>query len=277
MRSVGRRSPFYLITGLLIGLTIGLIYTWVYSPVEQLKTEPNSLRADFKDTYRSLIASAYLVNSDLGRAEARLILLQDDDPERALTIQAQRVLGEEGAEMIARALGILAADIGNGISELPVVHPTSTPIPTKTQLITPTITMTPRPSSTTMITATPLASRTPTATVGAAFLLQNYSLVCEEIYKESPLIMVNVYDAANTPVPGKEVMASWDQGQDSFFTGLKIEFGLGYADFEMLPGIAYTISMADGGENLPGLTALECENDDSDRWLGSWIVNFVQP
>ena len=272
-----RQSPIYLITGLIIGLLVGLFYSWVYSPVGVLETELYTLRSDFKDDYRGLIASAYLANSDLGRAQSRLDLLQDEDSIRALTVQAQRELGQEGSDLIARALGILAADIGNGFSGNPEISPSNTPIPTETQISAPTITQTAGPSKTPTLTLTPLASRTPTPTVGAAFILRDYTLVCESAYQETSLIMVRVFNSANQPVPGEKIVASWDQGQDSFFTGLKIEFGLGYADFEMSPDTSYTIRIADGGESLPGLSPLECENDDGDRWLGSWSVNFTQP
>ncbi len=277
MNRAGRQSPTYLITGLIIGLLIGLIYTWVYSPVEVLETQPSSLRSDFKDDYRGLIASAYLANSDLGRAQARLNLLQDEDSVRALTVQAQRVLGQEGSDLMARALGILAADLENGSAGNLDNSPSITPAPSETIIATPTFTSTIGPSKTPTLTITPLASRTPTPTEGAAFVLRDYTLVCESTYRENSLIMVQVYNAANQPVPGMEIEASWDQGQDNFFTGLKIEFGLGYADFEMSPNISYSIRMAEGGESLPGLSALECENDDGDRWLGSWLVNFTQP
>ena len=228
-----RQSPIYLITGLIIGLLVGLFYSWVYSPVGVLETELYTLRSDFKDDYRGLIASAYLANSDLGRAQSRLDLLQDEDSIRALTVQAQRELGQEGSDLIARALGILAADIGNGFSGNPEISPSNTPIPTETQISSPTITQTAGPSKTPTLTLTPLASRTPTPTVGAAFILRDYTLVCESAYQETSLIMVRVFNSANQPVPGEKIVASWDQGQDSFFTGLKIEFGLGYADFEM--------------------------------------------
>ncbi len=106
------RGPWYLLTGLLLGLILGVAYTWLVQPVEYINTSPASLREDFKDRYRALIASAYMVNNDLVRARARLELLQDDDLYQALAGQAQRTLAEGRSPEEARALGVLAVAIG---------------------------------------------------------------------------------------------------------------------------------------------------------------------
>ncbi|NIQ95105.1 MAG: hypothetical protein GWN87_13530, partial [Desulfuromonadales bacterium] len=84
-----RRPPIYILTGLIVGIVLGLVYAWVLTPAEALETRPADLRSDFKDAYRELIARAYLANGDLGRAAARLELLEDGDPVRALAVQAQ--------------------------------------------------------------------------------------------------------------------------------------------------------------------------------------------
>jgi hypothetical protein len=256
---------------------LGLLYAWVWAPVEQIDTFPSSLRADFKDEYRALVARAYVADGDLGRAQARLALLGDDDPARAVSLQAQLTLGEGGSDSLARALGILAADLESGSSSDPEIPSSATaPGVTVTPSLTPTLTEAPGASLTPTKTTTPIASRTPTATQGAAFVAREFFLVCEEKYT-IPLIMVYVFNAANQPVPGVEVQVTWEGGTDTFFTGLKPEFGLGYADFEMTPEVIYTLRLADGGEPVSGLATVECENDDGLRWWGSWRVNFTQP
>lgn len=106
------RGPWYLLTGLVIGIALGLLYAWVFQPVQYTDTVPSSLRADFKDQYRALIAAAYLGNGDLLRARARLELLKDEDLFRALSEQAQRTLAEQGSAADARALGLLAIALG---------------------------------------------------------------------------------------------------------------------------------------------------------------------
>ncbi len=59
---------------------------------------------------------------------------------------------------------------------------------------------------------------------------------------------MEILDAAEQPVPSVELVVTWDGGEDHFFTGLKPELGLGYADFVMTPEVVYSIRLADGGQ-----------------------------
>lgn len=108
-----QRSSWYLLTGLILGLVIGLVFTWVVSPVAYSDSTPVSLREDFKNHYRSMIAQVYAKNTNLLRAESRLMLLGDEDTVEALAAQAQRILAEGGAEDEARALAALAAALAS--------------------------------------------------------------------------------------------------------------------------------------------------------------------
>jgi len=199
------RGPWYLLTGLALGVALGLLYAWVIQPVEYTNTAPASLRADFKDQYRALIAAAYLANGDLVRARARLQLLQDDDLYRALAEQAQRTLAGGGDLQEARALGLLAVALGQAPPDSTVtpslsaaaqetrsVSPTltealapplsasptglSTATPVSTALSPLTLSPSPAVSPTltpALITLTPLPTRTSTPTPGAPFVLKS--------------------------------------------------------------------------------------------------------
>jgi hypothetical protein len=296
-----RRGPWYLITGLVIGLTIGVLYAWLVSPVNYTNTSPASLRADFKDQYRTLIAAAYMANGDLVRAKARLNLLKDEDVYRTLSEQAQRTLAEGRYPQEARALGLLAIALGQApptvalaspaqtmatspqatVATLPAITSTQGADQSGTPASIPTRTRTP---ATQAPTFTPLPTRTATATQGAPFILEREDLVCEEKIKE-PLIQVIVQDAAGQPVPGMQVIVTWEGGEERFFTGLKPELGLGYADFTMQPDTAYALRLASGGQPpreigsqpVLNLIAAECEAADGSRYLGSWRLVFVQP
>jgi len=48
-----RGGHWYLLTGLLIGLALGLVYAWKISPVRYVDTDPAALRADFNDQLRT--------------------------------------------------------------------------------------------------------------------------------------------------------------------------------------------------------------------------------
>ncbi len=91
------------------------------------------------------------------------------------------------------------------------------------------------------------------------------------------LIQVEARDAAGQPVPGVEILVLWDGNEDRFFTGLKPELGLGYADFTMTPGVTYLLRLAEGGQPVPDLTPSECDREDGERYWGSWLLVFVQP
>ena len=75
-----RRGSWYLLTGAVLGVAMGLFYSWVISPVKYVDAPPYALRADYKDEYRALVAAAYMYSSDLVRAQDRLAQLKDDQP-----------------------------------------------------------------------------------------------------------------------------------------------------------------------------------------------------
>jgi len=281
-----RGFPLYLLTGLVIGLAVGLLVAWVIAPVELVDVPPSTLAESFKSEYRALIASAYVANGDLGRAEARLALLGDPNPSRALAAQAQLTLAQGGSEELARALGLLSAVLAGELEPTQGPQPTAslTPSPQETENnpsdAEPTSTSAPTQTSTPTVTATlgtsAQPSRTPTATQGAAFQLQGIEKVCDPLL-DPPLIQVYVEDAARNPVPGVEGIVSWEGDEDHFFTGLKPEYGLGYADFSMTPGVIYLLRLVEGAESVTGLTPENCTGENQPDFWGSWQVTFVQP
>lgn len=299
------RGPWYLLTGFVLGAVLGLAYAWVWSPVEYVDTSPASLRADFKDQYRALIAAAYVANHDLARAQARLNLLDDPQIPRTLAEQAQRTLAEEGSPEVAQALALLALDLGQGPTPVVTSSPTTETVtsstevspsptftltnPVTTTVATPaaatsapapspiiTTTVTPEFTRTALPTGTPLPTRTPTSTPSALFVLQERTFICDPDLI-GPLIQVLAEGAPGEQIPGVEAVVNWDGGEDHFFTGLKPELGLGYADFAMTPGVIYTLRLADGGQPITDLTAAECEANDGSRYWGSWLLVYAQP
>ena len=111
------RGNWYLITGVVLGIILGILFAWVISPVEYVDTAPESLTNEFKDQYRVLIASAYVANGDLVRAKARLGLLGEADIYLVVAEQAQQMLAEGGSVEEAQALGRLALALGQGIPQ----------------------------------------------------------------------------------------------------------------------------------------------------------------
>jgi hypothetical protein len=104
-----KRGNWYLLTGLILGVVFGLVYAWVVSPVEYVDAGPNTLREDFKDQYRLLVALAYQADNNYARAQARLNELKDPDIARSVAMQAQRFLadGRSGAgNTLTRTLAV---------------------------------------------------------------------------------------------------------------------------------------------------------------------------
>ena len=306
------RGPWYLLTGLILGIILGLLYSWIIAPIEYVDTTPDSLRSDYQDSYRLTISLAYQSTGDLARAQARLNLLGDDDSALALAEQAQRHLAEGGTSGEAQALADLAAVLGQApipftaspmptnTESPPTETPTLTLSPTETDTLTPeftptathtitptatltptlgptnTITPTPRATDTPAPTRTPLPTRTLTPTLAPPFVLDKQIQVCNPNLSE-PQIQVFINNAAGQGVPGVEIIVTWDGGQENFYTGLKPEIDLGYADFVMTPEEFYTLQVSGGGQVIPDLTAPECEDDGNQRYWGSWRLIFKHP
>jgi hypothetical protein len=117
------RGNWYLLTGIVLGIAIGLLYGWLINPVDYVDTSPDTLKPFYKDQYRLMIAAAYDADPDIVRARARLELLEDEDPYRAVAEQAQHALSEGGTPDESQALGKLAAALGR---ELPITVATPT-------------------------------------------------------------------------------------------------------------------------------------------------------
>lgn len=124
-----KKGNWYLLTGLVIGFILGLVYAWLLNPVVYEHTAPANLREADKDTYRSLIAQVYASTGDLKRAASRLALLEDAEPVFTLGAQAQRLMAEGRVEE-ARALALLAAAVQTGMA-----WPTASPSPVPTQTL----------------------------------------------------------------------------------------------------------------------------------------------
>lgn len=291
-----RRGSWYLLTGAVLGIAMGLFYSWVISPVKYVDAPPYALRADYKEEYRVLVAAAYIYSGDLVRAQDRLAQLKDDNPAQSVAMQAQRALAEGHPEAEVKELSLLATALSKGVTptasspndtlestSIPDVGTASTiPIlnnPADSLGDIPQASVAPQDSLQTQSpinTPGPSPIATSTPTVGAPFVLQDSTLVCN-IDQPDPLIQVEVRDAAGQPVPSIELLVRWADGQDHFFTGLQPELGLSYGDFLMTPGTVYSVRLGNDGQEVNDLTASECMAEDGSHFWGSWMLTFIQP
>ncbi len=288
-----RRGSWYLLTGVVLGVIMGLVYSWAVSPVKYIDAPPYALRADYKDEYRALVALSFMYSDDLLRAESRLAQLKDDDPLQALAEQAQQAIAEGRPQEEVRALEVLVTALGNKLTSTVAINP-SPLLPTSVSAINPHASVpslldnTTSPSTTLpagratsdFVTQVSPGSSEPassaTSQPGAPFVLQASQLICDAT-QPVPLIQVEVHDATGQPMPSVEVIVTWESGEDHFFTGLQPEMGLGYGDYIMTPNIVYSIHLADGGQQVNDLTPTECVADEGSHYWGSWHLIFVQP
>ncbi len=274
------RGNWYILTGLILGLIVGVVYSWVISPISQVDTHPSLLRTDYKDIYRSLISRAYQSNNNLPRAEARLELIGDDEPALALAAQAQRFLAEGGDNEMAIILANLSAAIQN--AELK-----NNPVPPTVTAADPEITSTASPEtgenggnspeSTAVTTERPDWTPTPAPTESPPFILQDSSPICDPTLGES-LIQVIATDGAGDGIPGVAIqIALGTDPTEVFYTGLKPELGLGYADFSAEPGLTYQVEIPDSGLIVPEIEVPTCQNESEESYWGSWEIYITHP
>ena len=275
------RGNWYLLTGLILGLVFGLVYSWMISPVTQVDTHPNLLRDDYKDIYRLLISRAYRANVNLDRAEARLELIGDEEPDLALAAQAQRFLAESNDNEMALILANLSSVLQNNNNILPsVIAPaTITPAPesgTGTSGETSegnqgSSEETPQPTIEIIIEPTPSPTDSP------PFILQNSWAVCDPTLGES-IIQITATDASGNGIPGVTLEISLGSNQEEiFYTGLKPELGLGYADYSAEPGLIYQLEIPESGLIISDIEVPTCQTESEDSYWGSWEVYFTHP
>ena len=85
-------------------------------------------------------------------------------------------------------------------------------------------------------------------------------------------LRVTVLDNAGRPQPNVELLVRWEGQDEHFFTGLKPEKGVGYADFTMQEGQLYELVIVGVQSDVAqGLVTDECENENR---LASWDIVF---
>jgi hypothetical protein len=88
---------------------------------------------------------------------------------------------------------------------------------------------------------------------------------------KTPRIQIFVQTQEGAGLPGSEIWVTWSGGVDRFITGLKPDIGLGYADFDMVPGIVYAVAVGDPTQQIAsGLRAESCPSGEGGIPLSSW-------
>lgn len=287
-----RQPPYYLLTGLLLGLALGFVLTMVILPVQYSNVPPETLNSTDKDRYRLMIAMAFQANQDLGRASSRLGLLRDDDVAGQLIQQSRRSETKSDAQVLLNMAQVIQNPLAQPVvqsqptDEFPATEQaeftltstspaTETMMPTQPIDETQSVTSTPQPTRL-QSTAIVINSPTPNLSSDLPFQLSENEIICNVSYSE-PLIQVEVFDAKGEPLPNARITVTWSTGQDTFFTGFYPEISLGYADFSMTPATLYSVKVGNIGEMVTDLTASECNDESENTFWGSIYLRFDAP
>lgn len=276
--------PYYLLTGLILGLALGFGITFLFFPVHYTNVPPETLQSVDKDQYRLMIASAFQANNDLGRAQARLGVLREDNLAEILLQQAQRSQLRSDAQLLLKlsqalqktttsenTTGVMASATPGIIqatqtkSADPSAEATSLPVRSATPLSTKQLSI-----------RTPLAESSQVSSLYIPFRLVEEKSICDPTYKDS-LIQVEVVDKKEKPISNARVFVTWDGGQDVFYTGYFPEISSGYADFSMAPAINYSVRIGEIGEVIENISAPECSDDNGNQYWGSISLLFAEP
>jgi len=292
-----------LVTGLVIGLALGLVYTWLVTPVELVNTYPALLRADYRQEWVRLVALSYAADGDLARARSRLEGLDQQEVKGAVAAVIEECASAGYPADTLRRLTALAVALDVHTPAMLVylhtptrqpslVPPTPTPSPSPTYTSSPTHAPSPSPTSTPTRTpiptvlsplSTPTARPTdtplpptPTPAPGPAFLVVDQQQLCERGQK--PHIEVIVQDERGEGLAGVEIWLMWSGGADRAVSGLKPSEGAGYADFSAEAGVNYTLAIGEPG--MPLVTGLRIEpcpvEKDEEPLPASWRIVIEQ-
>lgn len=283
-------SIWGIMIGLILGISAGLLYTWSINPRVEYDTEPWQLRPEDRAHYMVGITLAFAGDSNLDRALERLISLQGDYPQSDVFQQVADtacrlastgyVDSNSGRNAIRTMMTFYQLQGRTGCADtlLPAINAEPTTV-IQIDLPTPTLpppaTKTPMPDSLVIVpTPTPERIFVPTNVPQREFVLVNISTFCDEAL--SGIIEVFVQDYGGIGLPGHAVRVRWNNGESTFYTGLKPERGPAYADFQMEEGLAYLLEMP--GRSDPStepLAAVPCTTPGGARAITSYRAVFL--
>lgn len=269
--------------GLILGVGGGLYWAWERDPRVELNTEPWQLDRTGRANYIAAITLDYAYDSDLNRAVQRLLDLKSStDPIQQVADVACEMASSAYVETTAGIRAVQSMMVfyqlqgrkgcadnlipmttpGNTVVTIEVATPTPPPPATKTAV----------PVVQSQITPTSPQVFIPTAKPQTSYTVATIRTDCDVEF--SGVIEVRVQDFNGDGVPGQEIRVRWDDGESTFFTGLKPERGPDYADFQMEAGKSYTVEMPGQSDPTQPLAATTCTAGNGQPALTLYRVYF---
>lgn len=281
-------SRWGLAFGMVIGILLGLGYAWILAPIEEFDTEPYQLRTSDKNHFVVAIILEYQQGADLGQAVSKLISLKlGEDPIQevanvACDLASTGYVDSTSGLNALRAMktfyqlqgrsgcaDLLVPDIDVADSQIVEVV-----VPTQTPTLPPPPSKTPTPDIAPS-TLTPAIRVVPTVVTQRDFEGRIASTFCDPGIPG--LIEVFVVQFNGDGIPGEKVRVRWDSGDSVFVTGLKLERGESYADFQMANGVGYTIDMPGLSDPIgTPLVSEPCSTEDGTESIRSYRIVFRQ-
>lgn len=289
-RRGGSISWMAVIIGVVIGIGIGLLYTWEIDPVVERNTAPWQLGDRARQDYVLAIVLSYAYDPDIELAFDRLRMLR---PSEGVWSMVADVACERHKNVLVRTQSDIklirvveqlyrnqgAAGCADGVYALPTPLPTRAAIATFTPTATepppaPTKTPTLAPTTNPDALSTPVASPRPATTYVA---YPRPAAFCDP--GQSGVIQVQVRNRNGEGVAGVPVEVKWAGNErETFFTGLKPGQSPGYADFEMatVAGRSYSVSIPGLEGNAPSVDVEACDEADGRTIYYGYNVTFQE-
>lgn len=239
-----------------IGLALGLAIAWVLWPVQFTNADPADLRQAYKDDYVRMISAAYQRDGNLAKARQRLSQLRLENSIQTITaLIARERQTRQNSALLTSLIGLGQALLATPVAARP------TPI------------VTPTPGG----TVPPSPPVTPSVPVPVFRLVEQTQLTCSE-EPESAHLRIFVRNAEGKEFPNVGIEIRWANGDETVYTGLKPERGIGYADFEAVPdrySVTILNAQSDPANVLVGEAPTNCRNDRGATPRG-WKLVFQQ-
>lgn len=287
-----RRLIFWpaMIVGLALGIAGALYFAWTLAPLEEFNTRPWQLSREDRDAYMIAIALNFAYDRDINRALDRLLQLQrpgegfinpfDMVAQTACELARTEFISTNNGRQAILSMQMLYQSQGRVgcadeiiVASVPVNPVETLPAPpTATPTLVPPASKTPTPPLPN-IQPTPIGRIVPTTPPQRDFALVRIEPFCDT--EISGVIEVYVQESNGEGIPGMPVRVRWENGEDTFFTGLKPERGPAYADFKMQANFGYIIEMPGRSDPSPQpLAALPCTTASGAEAIQSYYVVF---
>lgn len=269
--------------GLIAGLALGLALTRIHGPLQRSNSEVWQLRAADRHHYQIAIALEYAHRGDLPKALAKLIAMRPArDPLDALA-EAACALGssgylrsDSGIKALSSAVALYSSQGRVGCAEELLPREATEAAPDaaiapapKAGYATPLPTKPPLPEA-----GAPISRLAPTAVPQRSFEARSARSHCDTA--APALIEARVVDYLGRGIPGQRIRVRWGEREDVFISGLKVDRGDAYADFQMDEGLEYAIDMPGAAEPLGASLSTGACYSGNRRSLKSWRVTFVE-